>query len=97
MPHLLCLAADMFFTDWTDMDIMTRMRNWDRKFKVLTSYPNVSVATSCCLIMHCNTAAANQQLHCAGTWDSRGVCTAAGQRGLANSSVEALLLQLGQT
>eukprot|EP00878_Enallax_costatus_P017913 GHUV01018835.1.p1 GENE.GHUV01018835.1~~GHUV01018835.1.p1 ORF type:complete len:293 (+),score=47.53 GHUV01018835.1:318-1196(+) len=35
--------ADLFFTDWTDLDITTRMTNWDRKFKVLTSYPNVIV------------------------------------------------------
>lgn len=35
--------ANIFFEDWTDMDLMTRMKNWDRKFKVLTSYPNVIV------------------------------------------------------
>lgn len=35
--------ADMFFTDWTDMDLETRMKAWDRKFYALTSFPQVIV------------------------------------------------------
>jgi hypothetical protein len=35
--------GDLFFTDWSDMDINVRMKNWDRKFKTLTSYPQVGV------------------------------------------------------
>lgn len=31
----------MFFTDWSDFDVSTRMAAWDRKFKTLTSYPQV--------------------------------------------------------
>lgn len=34
-------AGELFFTDWTDLDIATRMQKWDRRFKVLTSYPQV--------------------------------------------------------
>lgn len=31
--------ASLFFTDWSDEALSTRMRNWDRCFKLLTSYP----------------------------------------------------------
>lgn len=34
---------DLFFTDWSDMDIDVRMKYWDRKFKTLTSFPQVLV------------------------------------------------------
>lgn len=40
-PHTLSHADDLFFTDWSDMDIDVRMKYWDRKFKTLTSYPQV--------------------------------------------------------
>jgi hypothetical protein len=44
--HMCCLllllpAGDLFFTDWTDMPLETRMKNWDRRFKLLTAYPQV--------------------------------------------------------
>eukprot|EP00775_Hariotina_reticulata_P004907 gene4907-5151_t len=35
--------GQLFFTDWTDMDLITRMKNWDRCFKTLTSYPQVLI------------------------------------------------------
>jgi hypothetical protein len=38
------VTGQLFFTDWTEMDLATRMSNWDRCFKVLTSYPQV-----CCM------------------------------------------------
>jgi hypothetical protein len=34
-------TGELFFTDWTDMPLETRMKNWDRRFKLLTSYPQV--------------------------------------------------------
>ena len=34
-------AGDLFFTDWSDMDINVRMKYWDRKFKTLLSFPQV--------------------------------------------------------
>lgn len=35
--------GDLFFTDWSDMDMNIRMKYWDRKFKTLLSYPQVLV------------------------------------------------------
>lgn len=43
---LLLLPGELFFTDWTDMPLETRMANWDRRFKLLTSYPQVRSATT---------------------------------------------------
>lgn len=34
-------SGDLFFTDWSDMDMNIRMKYWDRKFKTLLSYPQV--------------------------------------------------------
>lgn len=45
--------ADLFFSDWTDMDLKTRMGNWDRRFKLLTSYPQVrlgQLSSNCALV-----------------------------------------------
>jgi hypothetical protein len=39
-----CCSGDLFFTDWSDMDMNVRMKYWDRKFKTLLSYPQVSLA-----------------------------------------------------
>lgn len=35
-------VGDLFFTDWSDMPTDVRMKNWDRRFKLLTSYPQVN-------------------------------------------------------
>jgi hypothetical protein len=45
---LWSLAGELFFTDWNNMPLETRMKNWDRRFKLLTAYPQVRSCTLCC-------------------------------------------------
>jgi D-lactate dehydrogenase len=44
--------GELFFTDWTDLDIATRMQKWDRRFKVLTSYPQVLITPHSAFLTH---------------------------------------------
>ena len=42
----------LFFTDWTAMDPADRMKNWDRRFKTLISYPQVFVTPHSAFLTH---------------------------------------------
>eukprot|EP00879_Flechtneria_rotunda_P015029 GHRR01015704.1.p1 GENE.GHRR01015704.1~~GHRR01015704.1.p1 ORF type:complete len:393 (+),score=96.93 GHRR01015704.1:684-1862(+) len=42
----------LFFTDWTEMDLKIRMKSWDRRFKVLTSYPQVLITPHSAFLTH---------------------------------------------
>ncbi|WIA17926.1 hypothetical protein OEZ85_009419 [Tetradesmus obliquus] len=44
--------GELFFTDWTDMPLETRMANWDRRFKLLTSYPQVLITPHSAFLTH---------------------------------------------
>lgn len=41
---VLLAAGELFFTDWSELDTNLRMQTWDRKFAILTSYPQVGIA-----------------------------------------------------
>jgi hypothetical protein len=42
-PHAVPagVTGSLFFKDWTSVDDDVRMANWDRRFKLLLSYPQV--------------------------------------------------------
>eukprot|EP00882_Tetradesmus_deserticola_P001980 GHRQ01002122.1.p1 GENE.GHRQ01002122.1~~GHRQ01002122.1.p1 ORF type:complete len:409 (+),score=153.33 GHRQ01002122.1:205-1431(+) len=42
----------LFFTDWTDMPLDVRMKNWDRGFKMLTAYPQVLITPHSAFLTH---------------------------------------------
>eukprot|EP00879_Flechtneria_rotunda_P029563 GHRR01031985.1.p1 GENE.GHRR01031985.1~~GHRR01031985.1.p1 ORF type:complete len:119 (+),score=16.26 GHRR01031985.1:209-565(+) len=52
VPSGSAATGSLFFTDWAELDIKTRMKFWDRRFKVLISYPQVLITPHSAFLTH---------------------------------------------